>query len=623
MCVELRIWPRTLPWHFTRDGTRSFLRCQDPTFGRGRASGGGQWGHREQVRELLAPDDRAGEIGGVGAGGQRVPEGTVRGLEPAELERPRRVVVDGRRQVDVEVRAVADGEVLEPEDVRAGCRLDDRGRAAAEVEVVGAVERSGGDPARGERRRDRRRCLGCDRRWRSGRSAADARGRCVRRRDGRDGRDCRCGRDRAGLDERRPDPDRRGQVIAESAGPRSGRRPGDSRHGTGGVARRGTSRHAMRRRIPTTAAAPTAMAPHRYAGAVLRTQTLRTIWVSATLGVTGLGFAAAIAFSSGHEHHAHTQYHLPAVRASSMHVASTAWFASVKDVRAHLREQPKRYVFAPLAAVVVAASVAAATTENQFISLLLAFYAWQFFRFQKQNFGLTALAATAHRALSMTKPERISITVLGLIGIAGLLAHPQLLKVTGASDWLNPMFPLAAAAYAIATIVAVAAFFAPGPLPVTAHHVDRYVCGVRAVLRAGLRVRFAVCGRRRARPRPRAAVPVDRRPRGLRRTRRHAADGRPRHPSQRGAVRRTPRCATCTATPVTLRSRALRRVPRRHDGALRLRRRNLAAPRPVLPSVPQRYPSSAPTCSPAGMSRDRPFRIYHALAVLLNQLLRT
>ena len=91
-----------------------------------RASAGGQWGHREQVRELLAPDDRAGEIGGIGAGGQRVPECAVGGLEPAELERARRVVVDGRRQVDVEVRAVADGEVLEPEDVRAGRRLDDR-----------------------------------------------------------------------------------------------------------------------------------------------------------------------------------------------------------------------------------------------------------------------------------------------------------------------------------------------------------------------------------------------------------------------------------------------------------------------------------------------------------------
>ena len=116
------------------------------------------------LHQMIALAKSAGSV----PGGQRVPEGTVRGLEPAELERPRRVVVDGRRQVDVEVRAVADGEVLEPEDVRAGRRLDDRGRAAAEMEVVGAVERSGGDPARGERRRDRRRCLGRDRRWRSG-----------------------------------------------------------------------------------------------------------------------------------------------------------------------------------------------------------------------------------------------------------------------------------------------------------------------------------------------------------------------------------------------------------------------------------------------------------------------
>ena len=64
------------------------------------------------LHQMIALAKSAGSV----PGGSVVAEGTVRGLEPAELERPSRVAVDGRRQVDVEVGAVADGEVLEPED---------------------------------------------------------------------------------------------------------------------------------------------------------------------------------------------------------------------------------------------------------------------------------------------------------------------------------------------------------------------------------------------------------------------------------------------------------------------------------------------------------------------------
>ena len=92
------------------------------------------------MRELLAPDDRTGEIGRVSPRREFVPERAVGGLKDAHFERATGVVVGVRRQVDVEVRPVPDGEILETERVPSGRRLDDRRRATSEMEVIGAVE---------------------------------------------------------------------------------------------------------------------------------------------------------------------------------------------------------------------------------------------------------------------------------------------------------------------------------------------------------------------------------------------------------------------------------------------------------------------------------------------------
>src|SRR3954451_7048297 len=112
--------PRTLPRRFRRDGKRSSNACQDLTFVRDPASKGLERGDREEVRELLAPDDRGGEIGRIGASGQVVAESAVSRLEPPNLERVLGVVVSLRRQVDEQVRSVAHREVVEPQVETAG-----------------------------------------------------------------------------------------------------------------------------------------------------------------------------------------------------------------------------------------------------------------------------------------------------------------------------------------------------------------------------------------------------------------------------------------------------------------------------------------------------------------------
>ena len=209
---------------YGRDGTRFRNRCQYLTFGAFlERQIGRQRSHGEQVRELLAPDDRAREIGRIRARRQLVAERAVGRLQPPELRarpsRSRRRSATGRR---------TGPDRCAPRSPRAGGvgpgrRLDDRRRPAAEVEVVGAVER----PAR----RSGGRRTGCatgvalrgrgSAGWRSPRGATAAASGAVA---GRTSAPASAIGDRIGLDELGPDEQRRGDVVAERQGDRQRRR---------------------------------------------------------------------------------------------------------------------------------------------------------------------------------------------------------------------------------------------------------------------------------------------------------------------------------------------------------------------------------------------------------------
>ena len=114
---------------------------------------------------------------------------------------------------------------------------------------------------------------------------------------------------------------------------------------------------------------------------------------------------------------------------SSAHVASTGWFSFLPQVRGYARTRPRRYLIAPAALVAGTALVAAVLAPQRFVWLLLVFFAWQFFHFQKQNLGLAALAGVSHGVGSLDGTERGAIMATGIAGIAGLLWHPELLQL--------------------------------------------------------------------------------------------------------------------------------------------------------------------------------------------------
>jgi len=138
---------------------------------------------------------------------------------------------------------------------------------------------------------------------------------------------------------------------------------------------------------------------------------------------------------------------------SSVHVASTGWFYTVPEVRAHMREHKARYVWWPLALMAGAGAIAMLMPRVALNWLLLPYFGWQFFHYQKQNLGIAALAAASRRVAPLRRAERRALTGAGLAGIAGLLARPSLLQV--------PVRPILAAVFPLA-VLAFAAFVAVG-----------------------------------------------------------------------------------------------------------------------------------------------------------------
>jgi hypothetical protein len=167
---------------------------------------------------------------------------------------------------------------------------------------------------------------------------------------------------------------------------------------------------------------------------------VKLLWLAGSLVLTASAYAAAIGFGPAAGAAPGRGLALLLFTGTSVHVASTAWFFSIAEVRDHARRRRARYLVAPTALIIGTAVVAGVLSEAQFSWLLLAFFAWQFFHFQKQNLGLAALAAVSSGASTLTNTERRTITASGIAGIGALLARPELLElhVDPPLRWLYP-----------------------------------------------------------------------------------------------------------------------------------------------------------------------------------------
>ena len=182
----------------------------------------------------------------------------------------------------------------------------------------------------------------------------------------------------------------------------------------------------------------------------------RRSWLAATVLCTLGAFAVTIAAAPADNADPTRGLQWLLFVASSVHVASTGWFFTMPEVRAHAGHHRGRYVYAPATLVAGTALVALALPPARFTWLLLGFFAWQFFHFQKQNLGMAALAGVSAAAGSVTVLERRALMATGGSGIAALIVHPRLLQLT-LEVRLPWVFPLTAAAFTLSAIVGLAA----------------------------------------------------------------------------------------------------------------------------------------------------------------------
>jgi len=170
---------------------------------------------------------------------------------------------------------------------------------------------------------------------------------------------------------------------------------------------------------------------------------------------------------------------------SSAHVASTAWFYTVPQVRGYMGQHRARYVWAPLALIAGASAGAAVLPPTILNWVLLPYFGWQFFHYQKQNLGLASLAAAAHRVSGLRPGERRALLAAGLAGTSGLLARPRLLQLR-VDPHLAAAYPVAAAVFAVAVAIGLVSLARRPPGQRPAGFCVAYACGLMFTLPAFL-----------------------------------------------------------------------------------------------------------------------------------------
>ena len=175
-------------------------------------------------------------------------------------------------------------------------------------------------------------------------------------------------------------------------------------------------------------------------------------WIAATVGLSVAAVTAAIMLAPPVSARPPEALAFLLFVGSSVHVASTGWFYTVPEVRAHMRKHRARYVWWPLALIAGAGAIALLASRSALNWLLLPYFGWQFFHYQKQNLGIAALAAVSLRITPLRKAERRALTGSGIAGIAGLLSRPTLLQVPD-RPMLAPLFPVAALAFVAFVVV--------------------------------------------------------------------------------------------------------------------------------------------------------------------------
>jgi len=182
-------------------------------------------------------------------------------------------------------------------------------------------------------------------------------------------------------------------------------------------------------------------------------EALRPVWLVGTLALT-VGVACYLILA-GEGHASSSAVRSVVFIGSGMHVAATAWFFTVPEVRRFALQHPRRYVAAPILLIVGTAALYPVLPSGHGGWILAPYLAWQFWHYQKQNVGMSALANVAYGSRA-PRLERHCIVAAGGIGIVALFASDSRFgsQLPWSIEWL---YPFTVAAFIAAVVVGLVA----------------------------------------------------------------------------------------------------------------------------------------------------------------------
>lgn len=121
------------------------------------------------------------------------------------------------------------------------------------------------------------------------------------------------------------------------------------------------------------------------------------------------------------------------------HVPATLFFYTDKEFRPIVQRHKRRYIYVPIALIVLTGLVFAFASLTVQAFVLLVYWAWQAFHYGRQNVGIYAFASLAETSRSPAKEERLAIEAGTLLAILGTF---KILGTAVAPAYLHRTFDL-------------------------------------------------------------------------------------------------------------------------------------------------------------------------------------
>ena len=104
---------------------------------------------------------------------------------------------------------------------------------------------------------------------------------------------------------------------------------------------------------------------------------------------------------------------------ANFHVASTGWFYADPVMRSHFRANPLRYLIVPGLLVTGSAAAFCFLDPSLSLYLLIPFFCWQLWHYQKQNSGLLSFIAAGTDGVPLSRWERRTLALSAFTGMMG------------------------------------------------------------------------------------------------------------------------------------------------------------------------------------------------------------